>query len=447
MEEGCRYHVGEGARKSHCHRLHIFALLESDFNQAKRIIIGRRLSRILEDKSMLSDMQQGSWPGWQCVSAVLRKVLSHNIVRLTKQSAASVENDIVMCFDWLVNNLILMILTQLGIPRSAVKFLGRLWDPTIHLIKTIYGISDDFYTTSDSHPLYGPGQGSTCSPLFWLLCYWIIITSLDLSITAARFYSALEDVVIEITGVSFVDDTSLGVTSTYKHDPQLSMAENWDSKITTLVGWLQCLAQHWERLLFSTGGAINLQKSHWYLMTWVRNKGIPTLASISHRPGILQLTSGYTTDLETVLRIEPTAAFWTLGVYLSPSGDQKKQMAQDYYASLSSPHLTTEEAFGSYMIYLRSWLTSPLPCCSLTASQFRYIQAPALAALLPKLHLNCHTPCSVLFSSPTYGGLFIPDYYVDQGYGQMMKMVNLLEYYFLINNMHWFLNTSILPTP
>lgn len=75
---------------------------------------------------MLSDMQQGSWPGWQCVSAVLRKVLSHNIVRLTKQSAASVENDIVMCFDWLVNNLILMILTQLGIPRSAVKFLGRL---------------------------------------------------------------------------------------------------------------------------------------------------------------------------------------------------------------------------------------------------------------------------------------------------------------------------------
>jgi len=232
---------------SHCHRLHIIALFQSDLNQAKQIIIGRRLSRLLEDKSITSKMQQGSLPGRQCVSAVLQKVLSHDILRLTKWSAAFIENDAIRCFDRLVNKLILMILTKLGIPISEVKCLSQLWDTTIHLIKIIYGISDNFYTTSESHPLYGPGQGLTCGLLFWLLCYWIIVTSLDTSITAARFYSTMEDIVLEITGVSFVDDNSLGVTSSYKNDPNFSMAENWDLEITTLVSFLQRLAQHWER--------------------------------------------------------------------------------------------------------------------------------------------------------------------------------------------------------
>jgi hypothetical protein len=167
-------------------------------------------------------------------------------------------------------------------------------------------------------------------------------------------------------------------------------------------------------------------------MTWIWNKGIPTLAPTSCHPGRLELTSGYTTTLETVPRLELTVAYQTLGVYISPSGAQKKQMevlrshSQNYYISLSSSPLTTED-FWSYMVYLRPRLIYPLPCCSLTAAQCRYIQVPALAALLPKLRLNHHTPCSVLFYSPTYGGLSIPVFYVDKGYGQLKYTMGHLQ--------------------
>jgi hypothetical protein len=62
-----------------------------------------------------------------------------------------------------------------------------------------------------------------------------------------------------------------------------------------------------------------------------------------------------------------------------------------------------------------------------TPAQCRTIQAPALAALLPKLKLNRHSPRAVLFSGPTYGGLSLPDLYDDQGLGQLSLLIGHLK--------------------
>jgi len=59
----------------------------------------------------------------------------------------------------------------------------------------------------------------------------------------------------------------------------------------------------------------------------------------------------------------------------------------------------------------------------LSSEDCRYIQAPALAALLPKLHLNRHTPRAVLFGSSNYGGMGIEDYFIDQGYHQLKFLI------------------------
>jgi hypothetical protein len=421
------------AGDSRCHRLRIIALFKSDLNHAKRILIGRKLLHFIEDNHMLSDMQLGSRPGKRCISAVLKKVLAHDYLCLTKQTAAFVENDATGCYDRLMNNIILMILKKFGIPKTVTSCLGSIWDNTVHLIKTIYGTSHITYNSTPDMPLYGPGQGSMCGPIFWILCYWLIISSLDPSITSAQYISVCKSIIVNMTGISFVDDTGLGVASTYIWDTNLSTEENYREEIRHVVQKIHLLAQHWEKLLFSTGGSINLQKSFWYLVAWNWKNNKATLAMIGQTPVELLLTSGYSTIQEQLPRIEPTQAFKTLGVYILASGCQNRQMeilrtsSQHYYDHIQNSTLSPQEAYTSYALYLRPRLSYPLPCTSLTSSQCRRIQAPALAVLLPNFRLNRHSRRSVLFSGPKYGGLSLPDLYDDQGLGQLMLFIGHIK--------------------
>jgi hypothetical protein len=75
-------------------------------------------------------------------------------------------------------------------------------------------------------------------------------------------------------------------------------------------------AQRWERLLYATGGALNLLKCFWYGVQWTFNdSGGPKMLKIhADDPGI-ELSSG--ADFHTkhsITRIEPTKGMQTLGV-------------------------------------------------------------------------------------------------------------------------------------
>jgi hypothetical protein len=137
-------------------------------------------------------------------------------------------------------------------------------------------------------------------PIILALMLLDIVSSIDPSISTATFYSACKEVIVEIKGVSFVVDTSLGVTSDYEQDSTISLAENGARETEHLIRCLQALGQHWERLLFSTGGAINFQKSHWYLMAWLWKQGILRLATTQQAPGTLAVTAGREVTKELV---------------------------------------------------------------------------------------------------------------------------------------------------
>jgi hypothetical protein len=220
---------------SRCHRLRIIALLESNLNHAKRVLIGCCLLHLMEDNHLLTEMQFGSRPGQQCTSAVLKKVLCHDHVRLLKQTEAFVENDAVGCYNRLINNLILMVILKLGLSESITTMLGTLWDTTFHLTKTIYGASSATYGSTSDMPLYGPGQGSMCGPLFWLFCYWLIVESFDPSIPMVTYISACCSILIRITGVRIQLDSHRGRKSMIRPLAYLKQPANPSTTLGMLI--------------------------------------------------------------------------------------------------------------------------------------------------------------------------------------------------------------------
>lgn len=104
-----------------------------------------------------------------------------------------------------------------------------------------------------------------------------------------------------------------------------------------------------------------------------------------------------------------------------------RQHSEQYYIQVNTSTLSSDEAYTSYMHYLQPKLIYPLPCSSLTQKQCQHVQAPALAALIPKLHANGHIAHVIIFGEQRYGGLSLPNLYTDQGYGQLKLLIGHIK--------------------
>jgi hypothetical protein len=229
------------------HRLRIVALQESDFNQSNRQTIGRPLQSLMETINLAPDMQHGSRALKLCHSAVLNKQLTFEIHKYTKQHIVYIENDAVGCYDRIMNPLILLFLRILGLSPSAVASLAATWESTYHRIRTLYGISKEVYSNTLDQPLYGPGQGSTIGSFLWLLCFILIFLSIGDNVPRVTLSSVNDPVPSCFIGEEFVDGAGSGTNKGDNHQQ--------------LICNLQTLAQRWDKLLYSTGGALNPSKS------------------------------------------------------------------------------------------------------------------------------------------------------------------------------------------
>jgi hypothetical protein len=224
-------------------------------------------------------------------------------------------------------------------PSNAIRLHVDALEFMRYAVTTMYGISKNNYHGTAFAPLFGTGQGSGASPAVSISLFVLLLPhAFDrliphrmnfVPISGARVHSRSSD--------AFVDDTSVVFTSSDS------------TSFPALVSRLQDVAQTWEKLLFLSGGKLNLNKCSWYVLRWEWKNGRPTIRKIQSEDPVLSLTQGHDATKVPIKRHTLAQSSRKLGEYLNPMGDFSdhlqilKQKANNYSCRILFPRLTATD--------------------------------------------------------------------------------------------------------
>jgi hypothetical protein len=364
-------------------RLCIIHLYGADYNLFLKILWARRLVERGEQAAQFGQAQQGSRQGRTANDVVLLKRLSYDLTRLLRTNLGTFDNDAKSCYDRVVNGIAMLVSRRLGMPAPAIATHAKVLERMKYYLKTAFGISDSYIQTTNSDFLFGTGQGSGASPAVWLLISTVMLSVLaKITKRGMVFQTPDGTVFLERYSDAFVDDTQNGVNDAF-------LQGSWTLKELSIN--LQNMSQSWEKLLFCTGGSLELSKCFYYLLYWRWVDGLPVLSTkeeIVAQIPLIHLTSGYDTAPRPISLRDPTEAHKTLGVFLAPSGKDTAQAAylehhsNKMAALISSSNLSRIEAL---LAYKTSWFPSvsySLPTLCLSAKHLDAIQSQATRSFL-----------------------------------------------------------------
>jgi hypothetical protein len=237
------------------------------------------------------------------------------------------------------------------------------------------------------------------------------------------FADPWEDIFEERNADSFVDDTSNRCNDGLQEEAM---------PYTEPIAKAQVMAQIWERILYSSGGALELRKCFWYLLYWTWENGRLQLATKIECPGIIALTSGHVPYYAVIPRLEVWEARRTLGVRLAPDGNYQKEAAflfdkaNQYAVRLSTSRLSEMDTFIFHRSMYTPSMTYSLPVTTINLKTLNRIQRRAIQAILHKLGVSKAFPRRVAFGPKDLCGMSLLDMSVEQGVRGIQHFTNHL---------------------
>jgi hypothetical protein len=258
-----------------------------------------------------------------------------------------------------------------------------------YYVRTAYGESSEGYSNFTKW-LLGVMQGAGHSGGLWALTSSIMLDTMKTAVSAVFHSPHPHEVSCHWHGEAFVDDTSL-------------WALRRGLLFALLIQMMCTTAQKWERLLYVTGGALNLLKCFWYGIQWTfTDAGIPRMQKSKADDPVIHLTSG--ADFQTshtITRIEVTKGMQTLGVRLAPDGNENKEYnhrmneATILRDRLNLAPLNREQAGIGFCSIWKMKLQCPIGATCFTQKQCNKLQARYLPAFLSRMGINRTTATEV----------------------------------------------------
>jgi hypothetical protein len=149
-------------------KLCIIQLLEADLNQVLRSAFARNISKLAQDKDRIIGEHQYGRSHGTCISPILNKLLTIQILIQKRTNGIVFDNDVKGCYDRIISGIALLSIRRLEYSKNLVKMLGKLWEQLEqleHHISSGFGMPDISYSSTVEKILYGIGQGRCSSPI------------------------------------------------------------------------------------------------------------------------------------------------------------------------------------------------------------------------------------------------------------------------------------------
>jgi hypothetical protein len=263
------------------------------------------------------------------------------------------------------------------------------------------------------------GQGSTDASTRWSFLSDALIRAFNDHATDATITRLLSKLIINNKIAGFVDDTAT------------MLIKNPDVCIYLFL-YLQKDAQLWERLLYVTGGKLEIQKCKFALFRWAFNDlGVAYLLPNNNQQ--IQVTSSETNKQMIVQQIDPTTAYKHVGVEIALDGNMTQQIeslqkkCNKLNSALSQVYMSPRDTAQGYTTVFTPSIKYVLPVASVSHSILRKMQIPITNTVLTRLGYNRKMPRAVVFSPITLGGLGLLHLPTEQGSSQIMILLSHLR--------------------
>ena len=399
-------------------KLRTIWLLDSFFSGSIRILAKRTTQRA-EAYNMMAKEQFGSRKNHDAKQQATNMRLSLDLIKQIKSPTTIVAADLTSCYDRIGHSLAAMCLRKLGHQVGPLQCRFQTVQQLVVNVRTSLGDStitnQDMFDT-DNQPPQGVLQGSPDGPIIWAILSSLILQCLREAGYGAHFKSAIQQEQNKYLGCVFVDDATYIQTSP-RHCAQEAVSLTQESQ--TLL----------EGLSKATGGAINPNKSFWWMVDFVWHNGVAKINKDTSGHNDIKIKDK-NDNSQTLIKQAPNSAEKILGVYQAPLNDGKEQTKalrkkiQQFTNRLQLRRLPTHLAWLAIQTRAYKAVEWPLQACTLSEQQCAHIIAPLLKWGLRSIGVQSNLNRNIVFGPPSLMGLGFNSLYTSMGIDRSLHMLN-----------------------
>ena len=189
------------------------------------------------------------------------KTLQSDISRQQRKPFSILSADAANCYNRIHHTIMALVFLSLGTGHGSIKAMLLSIQMMKFFLRTGWGESGSWIGGNPLKILHGMCQGNVAAPAAWIMLSSVLVNVYKSLGFGARMVRPINQAIIDIMGVLYVDDTDLYIMD----DDMADIEEVWNVSQEALTTW--------GSLLISTGGLLKPEKCFYYLVDYVWEEG------------------------------------------------------------------------------------------------------------------------------------------------------------------------------